>query len=101
MDENMIQKDVQEHPWKIAGLLAIMQFLSWSICTISWRAVSQANVKASIIADVVLGSLQFFAFRQIAKYADQGALIPWIGYTIGGASGTVVGIYLSLWWLGK
>lgn len=96
-----VEKELAEHPWKIAGKLAIMQFLSWSICTISWRAVAQANVPAAIITDTTLGTLQFFVFRQIAKYADQDALIPWIGYTIGGVCGTVTGIFASILWLGK
>lgn len=80
--------------------LAAMQFLSWSICTLSWRAVAQANIPAAVLTDTTLGTLSFFVLRKIAK-ADDTTLIPWIGYTLGGVAGTVTGIYLSLWWFGK
>lgn len=85
---------------KDALKLAAMQFLSWSICTLSWRAVAQANVPAAILTDTTLGTLSFFVLRKIAK-ADETSLVPWIGYTLGGVAGTVTGIYVSLWWFGK
>jgi hypothetical protein len=82
-----------------AAILGLLQFLNWSICTISWRAVAQANIPASIVTDTTLASLQFFVFKRIAQ--DHGnTLIPWAGYTIGGVAGTITGIYLSLWILG-
>jgi len=86
---------------KDALVLAVMQYLSWGICTISWRAVAQANITASVITDTSLATLQFFVFRKIAKTTDENFLIPWIGYTIGGVLGTITGIYLSILWLGK
>lgn len=83
-----------------AAILGLLQFLNWSICTISWRSVAQANIPASIITDTTLASLQFFVFKRIAQ--DHGnTLIPWAGYTLGGVAGTVTGIYLSIWLLGK
>jgi len=87
--------------WTIALELAVMQFMSYAICTISWRAVSQANIWASVFADAAYGSFQFFVIQKLVKHKDADTFIPWIGYTIGGVIGTVAGIYLSLWWLGK
>ncbi len=80
--------------------LGAMQFASYLIITISWRAIAQANVPAAALSDAVFGSLQFFVLRRIAK-SDGTSLVPWIGYTLGGVVGTVAGIYLSLWWFGK
>ena len=83
-----------------AVILGILQFLNWAICTISWRAVAQANFLASVITDTTLASLQFFVLRKIAK-SEATTLVPWIGYTVGGVLGTVVGLQLSLILLGK
>ena len=87
--------------WKDAIILGVMQYFSWGICTVSWRAVAQANLMVSILADTTLGSLQFFIIKKITKQTDDEGLIPWIGYTVGGVLGTVTGIYFSLWVLGK
>jgi hypothetical protein len=86
---------------KTAAALGIMQLVNWCLCTISWRAVSQANYPAAIVNDAILASLQFFVIRRMVKSQDEGSLIQWAGYTLGGVAGTVVGIWLSLWWLGK
>jgi hypothetical protein len=80
--------------------LGLMQFASWSICTLSWRAVAQAHVGAAVLTDAMLGTLQFFVLRRIAR-AEANALVPWLGYTAGGVAGTVAGIYASLWWFGQ
>ncbi len=85
---------------KDAVMLASIQFLSWSICTLSWRAVAQANVPVAILTDSTLGTLQFFVIRKIAK-GEATTLLQWLGYTVGGVMGTVTGIYTSLWWFGK
>ena len=87
--------------WRDSAILAGMQFLNWGICTISWRAVAQANIPASIVTDTLLATLSFFLFRKIANSSHENAFIPWLGYTIGGVIGTVSGIYLSLVLLGK
>ncbi len=85
---------------KDALTLAGLQFLNWGLCTISWRSVSQANITASIITDTTLGTLQFFVIRKIAK-TDADSIPQFLGYTIGGVAGTVAGIYLTIWLLGK
>jgi hypothetical protein len=82
-------------------IFAGIQFLSFAICTMSWRAVAQANIFAAVITDAILSTLSFFLFRKIVDSAKSDALIPWLGYTIGGVLGTVFGIYFSLWVLGK
>src|SRR3954466_11215355 len=84
-----------------ALILGGTQFLSWGICTISWRAVAQANTTASVITDSILSTLNFFLFRRLIKKANDEAVIPWLGYTIGGVIGTITGVKLSLLLLGK
>jgi ABC-type enterochelin transport system permease subunit len=87
--------------FKEAFILGLMQFASWGICTMSWRAVSQANIPASIVTDTTLASLQYFVFRRMIKNQEASGLVPWFGYTFGGVVGTITGIYGSLWWFGK
>lgn len=84
-----------------ALVLCVMQFLSWGICTISWRAVSQANIPASIVCDTLLSTLQFCLIKKMLQGKDESSFIPWIGYTVGGVAGTIAGIYTSIFFLGK
>jgi len=81
--------------------LGAMQFLNWGICTISWRAVAQANYMASVITDTTLATLTFFVIRKMVKEQDDASFIQWFGYTIGGVFGTLVGIWSSIHLLGK
>lgn len=81
--------------------LGLIQFLNWGICTISWRSVAQANIRLSIITDTTLGTLQFFVFKKMLDGKNDNSFILWLGYTVGGVLGTIVGIYSSLYFLGK
>lgn len=81
--------------------LGLMQFLTYGICSVSWRAVAQANIMAAVIADGIFGSLQFFVIKKMIKAKDEDGLLNWFGYMSGGVLGTIVGIYLSIFWLGK
>lgn len=81
--------------------LGFMQFLNWGICTISWRAVAQANIVASIITDTTLATLTFFVIKKMMQGKDEDNFIQWVGYTVGGVMGTVAGIYSSIYFLGK
>lgn len=90
--------------WKDAAVLGLMQFFNWGICTMSWRAVAQANVPAAILTDSTLATLTFFVIKKMMKGKDEDAndtFVAWFGYTFGGVLGTVAGIYSSLWWFGK
>lgn len=86
---------------KDALILGFMQFLSWGISTISWRAVAQANIPASVMTDFSLATVNFFVIKNLAKNRDDSSFIPWLGYSIGGVLGTVTGIFASIFLLGK
>lgn len=86
---------------KNAAILGAMQFLSWSICTISWRSVAQANYLASVITDTTFATVNFFLIKRIAKDKDDATFTSWLGYTVGGVLGTLFGIYSSIYLLGK
>jgi hypothetical protein len=86
---------------KDALIFGVMQFLSWGICTISWRSVAQANYQASIVTDTILSTLNFLVIKKMMDGKDESSFIPWLGYTIGGVLGTVTGIWLSIRILGN
>lgn len=86
---------------KDALVLGVMQYLSWGISTISWRAVAQANIPASVVTDATLATVNFFVIKNLAKDRDESSFIPWLGYTIGGVLGTVTGILSSKFLLGQ
>lgn len=86
--------------FKNAAILGTMQFLNWGICTISWRAVAQGNIPASVITDTTLATLQFFVIKRMVDNREDSTVIAWAGYTFGGVLGTITGIKLSFYFLG-
>lgn len=82
-----------------AAILCGLQFLNWSISTISWRSVAQANIPASIAIDSILATLQFWVIVEVAEGGK--TKLRWAAFTLGGVSGTIAGIYTSIWLLGK
>jgi hypothetical protein len=79
---------------KEALILFIAQMLSFSIIAINYRAVAQANYLWSILTDIIVASLSYFVVRRIAK-SNCSSIAQWIGFTIGSATGTAIGIWLS------
>jgi len=64
------------------------------------RAIAQANYVVSIGIDAIYGAAAFFVIKHIAKH-DEDGYWGFSGYTIGGAVGTAVGIWLSKVILGQ
>lgn len=79
----------------------LLQFWTYSVSCISWRSVAQANIPASVLIDSVYGAAQFWIIRKIAKTNDDDNVVAFLGYTVGGALGTVVGIKMSILLLGE
>jgi len=80
-------------------ILFFAQMISFAIITINYRAVAQASYLWSILTDLIVAGLSYFVVRRIAKSKD--SISQWIGFTIGSAIGTVIGIYLSILILGS
>ena len=80
-------------------ILFFAQMLSFAIITINYRAIAQANYLLSVSSDVVVAGLSYFVIRRILKSKDSVA--QWLGFTIGSAIGTVIGIFISLILLGR
>jgi hypothetical protein len=76
------------------------QMISFAIISINYRAVAQANYIWSILTDIIVAALSFFVIRRIAK-SNCNSIAQWLGFTIGSATGTAIGIFLSKLILGS
>jgi hypothetical protein len=74
--------------------LFFAQVLNYGILTINFRAVAQGHMKTMVITDGMCATLMFFLIKRISEAAGD-AIIPWMGYTLGGMVGSVVGMYIS------
>ena len=72
----------------------IIQLVNYSLLVINFRAVAQANYFWSAITDFTIASFSFFVIKKIAKSDDSFHL--WLGYSLGGLAGSIVGIWISL-----
>lgn len=90
----IIRRDIKD-----AFILFFAQMLSFAIITINYRAVAQASYVWSALTDVVVAGLSYFVVRRIAKSKD--SVCQWVGFTLGSAIGTIIGIFGSLHILGK
>lgn len=90
--------DLKRKDIKDSFILFFAQMLSFAIITINYRAVAQANYLLSVLSDVVVAGLSYFVVRKIAKSKD--SIAQWIGFTIGSATGTAIGIFTSIIILG-
>lgn len=72
------------------------QILNYGILTINFRSVAQGHVKTMVITDMMCASLAFFLIKKISEAAGD-ALLPFAGYVIGGAVGSVIGLRVSKW----
>lgn len=75
------------------------QVAIYALVSVSFRAVAQADYVVSVGVDVVYATMSFWVLRRIAKTEE--TTIGWIGYVLGSAVGTVIGIWGSILLLGK
>jgi positive regulator of sigma E activity len=75
-------------------ILFVAQMVSFAVISINYRAIAQANYLWSILTDIIVATLSFFVIRRIAK-SNCSSAAQWIGFTIGSATGTALGIFIS------
>lgn len=71
-----------------------IQLISYSIIVFNTRMIASANYPLAVASDLVFGAVNFFLIKKIAKSEDK-SMSSMMGYSIGGAVGTVIGIYIS------
>lgn len=82
-----------------AAKLFAVQAMLYAIVCCSWRAVAYADVAASCLIDFLYALLLFTAIKDVAATAK--GTLPRLGFALGSAAGTWIGIALSLRLLGK
>lgn len=83
---------------RVAIELAFLNFLSYLILTIDYRATAQANILWSIISNATIALLTFTILKRIVEAKTK---LECLGYIVGGTIGNVAGIYLTVWMFGK
>jgi hypothetical protein len=91
--------EIKRNDIKDSFILFFAQMLSFAIITINYRAVAQASYFWSASTDIIVAGLSYFVIRRIAKSKD--SVCQWLGFTIGSAIGTIIGIFVSLLILGS
>jgi hypothetical protein len=79
-------------------VLFAAQMLSFAIISINYRAIAQASYVWSILTDVIVAALSYFVIKRIIK--SNNGVLQWLGFTIGSAIGTAIGIFISKLLLG-
>lgn len=80
-------------------LFFTIQFVNFGIWVLDVRFVSQANYTLAVISDALYCTLNFALIRKIAQTEETWT--GYLGYTLGGVAGTIVGIWLSKLMTGK
>lgn len=84
----MRRKDIKD-----SVILFFAQMISFAVITINYRAIAQASYFWSVITDLIVASLSYFVVRKIMKSKE--SVCQWLGFAIGSAVGTCIGIFVS------
>ena len=82
---------------KKSFLIGLIQFTSYSVLCINFRAVAQADYTVAVLSDLCIATLNYFIIKFIALSNDSPATL--VGYVVGSCIGSVFGIYVSTHWL--
>lgn len=79
-------------------LFFTIQLILYLLVIVNYRAVTLLDYTSTVTTDFIIASFNFFVVRKIAKSED--SLHQWAGYALGGAIGSLLGLYLSKLMLG-
>ena len=74
-------------------IMFLIQIVSYSLLCINFRAVAQAHYFQAAISDFSIATLGYFVIKKLAT--TDNSLHQWLGYSLGGVVGSILGIYLS------
>jgi len=74
-------------------IMYIIQVVSYSLLCINFRAVAQAHYLWASLSDFAIATLSYFVIKRIAH--SDNTLHQWLGYALGGVTGSILGIWLS------
>lgn len=70
-----------------------LQFTLYLLVTLNIRAIAQARSVWTILTGTLISAAQFWIIRKVGTSADNS--IAWLGFVVGGAVGSFLGIWLS------
>lgn len=76
-----------------ASIFFASQVVTYGIICVNTRSIAEVDYTVAVTTDVLLASVNFAVIRRIAANGDK--LHNWIGYVLGSAVGTMVGIKAS------
>lgn len=76
-------------------ILLILNFISYLVIAYNYRACAKAKYLQVLITDIILCLIGFTITEYIVRAIQSGAWSARVFYTIGGALGAQVGIYLT------
>lgn len=76
-----------------------VQILSYSLLCINYRAVAQAEYFQAAISDFTIATLGYLVIKKLAN--SDNSFHQWLGYSLGGVVGSIVGIWISKMLLGQ
>jgi len=85
---------------KDGAKLYFAQLFLYSIVTINYRAIAQADYLITAFSAAGISVISFFTVKVISKKTDY-PIASWIGYIFGSICGDITGIILSKILLGK
>jgi hypothetical protein len=77
-----------------ASIMFLIQLVNYTLLVVNYRAIAQANYFWSGLTDFTVASFQFFVIKKISKSDDSFHL--WLGFSLGGLAGSIVGIWVSM-----
>lgn len=86
--------------WKEFAILFAVQFLGYCIVCISYIALAKGSYLITFCTDITCGLNSYFVIRRISASADNKNPLGLVGYTLGGACGSMLAIWISKTLLG-
>lgn len=74
-------------------LMFFVQVIYYGIICINMRAIAQGHYSLAVFTDFIIATISYFVIKRISS-ADE-TLHHWFGFALGGAVGSIWGIWLS------
>lgn len=75
-----------------ASVFFMIQLWQYFMLTVNFRAVAQGRMLWTFITDLAIACVSFFILKKVQESKTRW---EWAGYTLGGAFGSVLAIYLT------
>jgi len=73
-------------------IMFFSQLCAYLLITVNYRAVAHGSYVWTAATDLAFAGFNFGLIKRIAKSETNAA---WVGYTLGGVAGSMLGIFLS------